>query len=109
VILAIIVLIVASITYAYVESIRVKPDEEITTFLKGKILDVRENRTITYKDDEYRLFDVFLQNNSQINTSYPMFFYNLYPPLDGMSYQLYYDKVTIESTTMYRIVRVDLL
>ena len=109
VILAIIVLIIASITYAYVESIRVKPDDEINTFLKGIIIEISEEQTIEFNDEAYLLFDVVLENSSNKTSSYPMFFYKLYPPLEGLEYKLYYDKVTIESSTLYRIVRVDLL
>ena len=109
VILAIIVLIIASITYAYVESIRIKPDEEINTFIEGKILSISSNSTIEFKDEEYPLFIVELQNSSNISQSFSMFFYHLYPPLDGFDYKLYYDIVTIESLKFYRIVRVDLV
>ena len=109
VILAIIVLIIASITYAYVESIRVKPDEEINTFIDGTIMSISENSTIEFKDEEYLLFDVEIQNESNAIQKYSMFFYHLYPPLDGFDYKLYYDNVSIESSEFYRIVRVDIL
>lgn len=109
VILAIIVLIIASITYAYVESIRIKPDEEINTFIVGKILSISRNSTIEFKDEEFLLFNVEIQNKSNITKSYSMFFYQLYPPLDGLDFKLYYDIVNIESSTFYRIVRVELI
>jgi hypothetical protein len=109
VILAIIVLIVALITYTYVESIRNRPDDEISDFLKGNLFDITEKDTIEYNNDVYRLFEVTLTNPENETRSYDMFFYQLYPPMEQLDYRFYYEKINLQNTTIYRIVRVDMI
>jgi len=106
IILAVIVLIIASLTYAYVESIRIKPDNEITDYLEGNVKKILETDIIEYNDEEYPLFEVTLLNNSNITNIYEMFFYQLYPPLENMDFRFYYEEISVNTSQIHRIVRV---
>ena len=109
VILLILILFIASITYSYVESIRNKTINEITDYLDGTITDLHENNTILFKNKNYQKYTVTLRNNNNETNIYNMVFYNLYPPHEEISFRLYYDLISQSDDNVYRIVRVDIL
>jgi hypothetical protein len=109
IILAIIILIVASITYSYVESIRIKPVSEISDHFEGIVLEIMKEDIISYHKKEYQVYNVKILHPDNKTISYDMFFYDLYPPLENLNMQLYYDYITLESESFYRIVRIELI
>lgn len=109
IILAIIVIIIALITYSYVESIRKKPDSEITDFIKGIVIDIRKNNSIKYNNEMYPIFDVVIQNERNEINELKMFFYNLYPPMQENEYRFFYEPIIKNTTSIYRIVRVEMI
>ena len=109
VILLILILFIASITYSYVESIRTKTINEITDYLDGTITDLQENNTIQFKDEKYQIYTVTLRDNNNETNTYNMIFYDLYPPHEEIFFRFYYDLISQSEGEVYRIVRVDIL
>ncbi|RLF57486.1 MAG: hypothetical protein DRN27_07665 [Thermoplasmata archaeon] len=69
VVLGILVLFIAAITYSYVEGIRNKQISEITDYLDGSITGIQENNTILFNDHHYNVYSVTLKDNqNETNT-----------------------------------------
>jgi len=109
VILVILILFIASITYSYVESIRTKTINEISDYLDGTIIDLHENNTIQFKDEKYQIYTVTLRDNNNETNTYNMIFYDLYPPHEEFFFRLYYDLISQSEGDVYRIVRVGII
>lgn len=109
VILAIIILITASLTYSYVESIRIKPDNEISDYIQGRLINIIKIDDIEFNDQTFSLFQVSIKNKSNDTLDYTLFFYNLYPPMKNLDYKFFYDTLQKDEEQIFRIVRVEMI
>ena len=96
IIITIIIILVASITYSHVESIRKQQDNKKDLFINGYVENMTKKGTITMNKSPVQLWNVTLSDQSSPKniSNYLMIFEETYPPHPAIHLRFYYSKIT---------------
>mgnify|MGYP006273240883 FL=1 len=110
IIVTFIILIVASITYSHVESIRKQQNEKKDLFINGYVENLTKKETITLNKSPVTVWKVTLSEQSSENRSnYLMIFEETYPPHPDVYLRLYYTKLTKDNIEYLWITEINAL
>jgi hypothetical protein len=95
IIITFIVILIASITYSHVESIREQQNEKNNLYIDGYVSNIESNRTIYINKSPLTIWKVTLSEHSrEMNTTeYLMIFKETYPPHSDLYLRFYYSKI----------------
>lgn len=99
IIVTFIIIIVASITYSHVESIRKQQNEKKDLFIDGYVENLTKKGTVTINKSPVTMWKVTLLDQSlpQNKSNFQMIFEETYPPHTGVYLRFYYTKITQEN------------
>ena len=110
IIVTFIILIVASITYSHVESIRKQQNEKKDLFINGYVENLTKKETITLNKSPVTVWKVTLSEQSSENRpNYLMIFEETYPPHPDVYLRLYYTKLTKDNIEYLWITEINAL
>lgn len=111
IIITFIIIIVASITYSHVESIRKHQDNRKDLFIDGYVENVTKKGTITLNKSSVTIWNVSLSDQSMPgnNSNVQMIFEETYPPHTGIYLRFYYKKMTQDNSDYLWITDVDVI
>jgi len=108
IVITILVVIIASLTYIRVESLREEQMKKHNQFVEGLVISINKTGSINYEDTNQTVWTVILSNNS-IENSYLMIFDETYPPQTGLSLQFYFDRFVQDNNQYYVITSVNII
>ena len=102
IVITILVIIIASLTYIRVESLREEQMRIANQHVEGMVSVVNKTGSINYNEQTFDVWSITLTNGSASN-SYQMIFDETYPPQTGLNLQFYYDVINQDDTEYYLI------
>jgi hypothetical protein len=107
--ITIIVVIVAAITFAHVESIREQQLKKNNQFIEGWVNNIIKKESINLDSKTVDVYLITLLNNSSENTSvsYSMIFLDTYPPYLNLHLRFYYEQFNQEENTYFLINEIE--
>ena len=108
IIITILVIIIASLTYVRVESLREEQMRTHNQFFEGVVISINQSGSIVYNDNTKTVWTVILSNNSN-EKSYSMIFDETYPPQSDLSLRFYYKTYNYDDESYYVITSLNLI
>jgi hypothetical protein len=104
-----IVIIIAALTYAHVESIREGQNEKKDLFIEGFLVEIQQNQPITLNDKSVTVYTVTLSDPLDLEnkTDYVMIFEDTYPPHPEIILKFYYESIKQNDVNYFWITHIE--
>jgi len=114
IVITLLVIIIASLTYVRVESLRQEQIKMDTMFIEGMVSNITQSGTISYHGSDVIVWNITISkiNDVRENQSYNMIFDETYPPHSGLNLRFYYSEFIQNDQTYINVTsvaKVDLL
>lgn len=108
IVITFIVIFIASITFAHVESIREEQNQKKDQSIQGTITAIQQNSTIQIDGETVSFWTVTLTDiKTSESMQYQMIFEETYPPYQGLHLRFYYSKTEYENRDYFLISQIE--
>jgi len=108
IVITFIVIFIASITFAHVESIREEQNQKKDQSIQGTITSIQQNSTIQLDKESVSVWTVTLTDiKTSEPTQYQMIFEKTYPPHQGLDLRFYYSKIMKDNSEYLLISHIE--
>jgi hypothetical protein len=108
IVITLLVIIIASLTYVRVESLRQEQIKMDTIFIEGMVSNITQSGTISYHGSDMIVWNITISKINDVweNQSYNMIFDETYPPHSGLNLRFYYSEFTQNDQTYINVTSV---
>ncbi|MBS3802901.1 MAG: hypothetical protein KGY65_09165 [Candidatus Thermoplasmatota archaeon] len=108
IVITFIVIFIAAITFAHVESIREEQNQKKDQSIQGTITSIQQNSTIKLDKETVSFWTVTLTDReTSESTQYQMIFKGTYPPHQGLDLRFYYSKIMKDNSEYLLISQIE--